>query len=420
MIKFKFNNASASENETKIFDFANSAISSNFVNNKELCSFGEPTEINSANKINSATQGENTYTPEHSEGKSEVSQANLASEADLAESANCDQTKQSIAEQSTTAQARAIRNYLISSYDYDLSKIRCQKSGRLTKELGDQELVLAYQLADYDLIRLSEELERFALHNSPVEFNWLNTSTSRLEILKSSDPRGFFNFAIKSIVEDSGYYQSSKKLTNGDFTSEGRFEFVVDYWRFVAELESSDSYASLDFNSLNDKLLLVLCIADTRQLEKLVNREINFDYFSRAIARGVLAEVINKLVSRLINDYKIKNFIPFEKPLTSKDIYEISRRLKARQDSQSATTNFKARRFQELKRAKDSDNYTNNLIGEAMLCNKDKSDFIMMLETRRAVAMMSNYNFAKLNSLAELTKTDPSRVTTARVVKLKF
>lgn len=407
MIKFKF------ENKNEVFD--NSAISSNFVQTKEFHSSSEPTAINSANKINSANCDQAT--------RAIKAESSINSESSLL---GCDpaylgdQAKQSIAEQSTTAQARAIRNYLISSYDYDLSKIRCQKSGRLTKELGDQELVLAYQLADYDLIRLSEELERFALHNSPVEFNWLNTSTSRLEILKSSDPRGFFNFAIKSIVEDSGYYQSSKKLTNGDFTNEGRFEFVVDYWRFVAELESSNSYDSLDFNSLNDKLLLVLCIADTRQLEKLINREINFDYFHKAIARGVLAEVINKLVSRLINDYKIKNFIPFEKPLTSKDIYEISRRLKARQDSQSATTNFKARRFQELKRAKDSDNYTNNLIGEAMLCNKDKSEFIMMLETRRAVAMMSNYNFAKLNSLAELTKTDPSRVTTARVVKLKF
>ena len=399
MIKFNF----ASKTE----DFDNSAILANSVQTEQS---SNADQINTANKINAATN------PERSEAIREsanaFSKANQTSSAIEAESAS--------ELGSLKAQATAIRNYLISSYDYDLSKIRCQKSGRLTKILDDQELVLAYQLADYDLIRLSEELERFALHNSPVEFNWLNTSTSRLEILKSSDPRGFFNFAIKSIVEDSGYYQSSKKLTNGDFTSEGRFEFVVDYWRFVAELESSDSYSSLDFNSLNDKLLLVLCIADTRQLEKLVNREINFDYFHKAIARGVLAEVINKLVSRLINDYKIKNFIPFEKPLTSKDIYEISRRLKARQDSQSATTNYKARRFQELKRAKDSDNFTNNLIGEAMLCNKDKSEFIMMLETRRAAAMMTNYNFGKLNSLAELSKVDPSRIATARVVKIKF
>lgn len=386
------------------FNFNNSAILANSVQEQS----SNADQINTANKINTAIH------PEQSEAIREVSNANeSANEPSGASKAESDFS-------SLANQAAAIRNYLISSYDYDLSKMRCQKSGRLTKILDDQELVLAYQLADYDLIRLSEELERFALHNSPVKFNWLNTSTSRLEILKSNDPRGFFNFAIKSIVEDSGYYQSAKKLTNGDFTSEGRFEFVVDYWRFVAELESSDSYASLDFNSLNDKLLLVLCIADTRQLEKLVNREINFEYFHKAIARGVLAEVINKLVSRLINDYKIKNFIPFEKPLTSKDIYEISRRLKARQDSQSATTNYKARRFQELKRAKDSDNFTNNLIGEAMLCNKDKSEFIMMLETRRAAAMMTNYNFSKLNSLAELSKTDPSRITTARIVKIKF
>ena len=310
--------------------------------------------------------------------------------------------------------AKTIRDYLMTSYDQDLTILRCAKSGRITYRISDEELTTMFSLANNDLAKLAERIE-LLISQSHTAPSWLFEDDQSLDRLRISEPVEFFNFAIKSLVSLSSYYLQFRRPRDNSLTTDGKFQLNSEFYRFAEqsfsywEQQGTDSLAQL--NDLNDKLILMLCIGATSQVEKILDSELSFHWVSEQLLSGQLFEKLSKLLNNIINRYRIAHGLALQDKLTISDIERISS--EARNAYQLANERARQQRaklaassssyFKKLKQRKAPDYYLENLIGELMIANRDKTDYFNQLTKRKAELLWANKPLAKLDKIAKLT-----------------
>ena len=285
--------------------------------------------------------------------------------------------------------AQSIRDYLLNSYDQDLTVLRCAKSGRITYRISNAELTTMFQLANNDLAKLAERVELLVSqsHTAP---SWLFEDDQSLDRLRASQPVEFFNFAIKSLVSLSKYYLQFRRTRDNSLTTDGKFQLNSEFYRFA---ETSFSYWQAEghelakLNELNDKLILMLCINRYRVAHGLALAD-----------RLTVADI-----ERLSRESRIANQLANER----------EREQRARLAASSA--NY----FKKLKQKKAPDYYLENLIGELMVANNDKKDYINELTKKKAELVWANKPLAKLDKLARLTNSN-SPTPAIKTVTVKF
>ena len=338
-----------------------------------------------------------------------------------------------------TAIAEQIKKYLANSYDYDITKFRCPKSGRVTRKLADDELVTIYELVGQDLVKLAERLE--LLHSySHVSFAWLVEDDTTLDKLRYSQPLEFFIYATSQLVDTNSYYCQYRKRSNGMLTTEGRYQLSADFAIYCEQLELAlaDEPSLLDDNSLaelNEKLLIMLSIGATYKLENLIGEELSFDWLIDKLISGNLLPLLNKLLNQIINDYKVKHNIAFSQQLSYQDVQRLSRQArqqalaesKAKQEWIAKLQTTKATYHQKVKTSRSGykvtqvTNLMENLISELSLANNDKQDYLNRLLKQQANNLASGKPVAKLQNLVRQTITPTDQQASGlKTVKLNF
>lgn len=337
-----------------------------------------------------------------------------------------------------TAIAEQIKKYLANSYDYDITKFRCPKSGRVTRKLADDELVTIYELVGQDLVKLAERLE--LLHSySHVSFAWLVEDDTTLDKLRYSEPLEFFIYATSQLVDVNKYYCQYRKRSNGMLTTEGRYQLNADFAIYCEQLELAlaDQPSLLDDNSLtelNEKLLLMLSIGATSKLENLIGEELSFDWLVSKLISGNLLPLLNKLLNQIINDYKIKHGIAFNQELSYQDVQRLSRQArqqaladsKAKQEWIAKLQATKATYHQKVKTSRSGYKVTQvtslmeNLISELSLANNDKQDYLNRLVKQQATNLADGKSVAKLQQLARQATNQATSQPTIKTIKLNF
>lgn len=327
--------------------------------------------------------------------------------------------------------AQSIRDYLLNSYDQDLTILRCAKSGRITYRISDDELTTMFQLANNDLAKLAERVELLVSqsHTAP---SWLFEDDQSLDRLRANQPIEFFNFAIKSLVSLSKYYLQFRRTRDNSLTTDGKFQLNSEFYRFA---ETSFRYWQADgqdlaqLNELNDKLILMLCIGATSEVEKALDAELSFDWVSEQLLNGELFAKLTKLLNTIINRYRIAHGLALADRLTVADIERLSRESRIanqlanerEREQRARLTASSANYFKKLKQKKAPDYYLENLIGELMVANQDKKDYINELTKRKAELVWANKPLAKLDKLARLASAgNPTPAIKTVTVKFNF
>lgn len=318
----------------------------------------------------------------------------------------------STASQSSSSLATSLKTYLFNSYDLDLTKLRCAKSGRVTYVISDQELETLFQLADNNLAKFAERVE-LLVSQSHTAASWVLEDDQSLDRLRASQPVEFFNFAIRSLVELSSYYLQFRYKRDNALTSAGRFQVNSEFYRFAEqsfsywEQASAEQLAQLD--SLNDKLILMLCIGATSQAEKILDSELSFDWVARELANGTLLPRLNKLLNNIINAYRLRHNLALDARLSVNDIERLARETRianqqqreAEREQRAKLAASSANYFRKLKQKKSPNYYLDNLIGELMVANNDKADYITQLTMKKAQWLLADKSLAKLDKLAK-------------------
>lgn len=311
----------------------------------------------------------------------------------------------------------SIKSYLAKSYDFDILTIRCAKSGRVRYSIADDELLAMADLCDYDLVKLSERLERIHSfsNTSPL---WLFEDDNSLDKLRYTQPKDFFCYAIKELVSLNSYYATQRLRANGMFTSTGRYLLNSDFNIFMEafdKLYANGGLPSSELNDLNEKLLLLLSIGATSQIESLINSELTFDWVMEQLANSELLNKFSKLLNQIINKFKLKNGYAFDHKLTINDINKLAKQRALQKENETKAQNewlaklraTNASYFQKVKTSRSGykrnevTSLMENLIGELMLANKDKRDYIDQLTMKRASLIVNGKDTSKLNALAK-------------------
>ena len=325
--------------------------------------------------------------------------------------------------------AQSIRDYLLNSYDQDLTVLRCAKSGRITYRISDAELTTMFQLANNDLAKLAERIE-LLVSQSHTAASWLFEDDQSLDRLRANQPVEFFNFAIKSLVSLSKYYLQFRRPRDNSLTTDGKFQLNSEFYRFA---ETSFRYWQADgqdlakLNELNDKLILMLCISATSEVEKALANELSFDWISEQLLSGCLYDKLSKLLNTIINRYRVAHGLALADRLTVNDIERLSRESRIanqlanerEREQRARLAASSANYFKKLKQKKAPDYYLENLIGELMVANNDKKDYINELTKKKAELVWANKPLTKLDKLARLTNSN-SPTPAIKTVTVKF
>lgn len=311
----------------------------------------------------------------------------------------------------------SIKNYLANSYDYNILALRCAKCGSITKLINDDELLTLFHLNNDSLTKLAERLELFHSYAN-TKLTWLVEDDESLDKLRYDEPKEFFCYAIRELVNVNKYYCQYRHRSNGMLTTEGRYQVNADFSIFCEQFELTIAEQSInvnDFEELNEKLLLMLSIGATSKLESIIKGELSFDWFLSELVSGGLLIKLNKYLNTIINDYKVKHGLAYDHRLTINDVSRISKASRAQALAESkAKTEWiaklqatKANYFQKVKtsrsgyKSNEVINLMENLIGELMLANNDKSDYLNQLTFKRAKLLVDGKDTTKLNELAK-------------------
>lgn len=335
----------------------------------------------------------------------------LTSEAEAnAAEASSNLTNESIANQATT-----LRHYLASSYDCDITILRCPKTGKPYYRIDDRELVAIFDCAGSDLVRFAERMEQVVRYPA-VNPAWLVSDDESLERLCASQPVEFFNFAISNLIGINSFYQSLRKSGTGALTNDGKFLFNSAAFAFAERSYRYWAHASREqvaqLADLNQKLILALAIDASDKIEKLINQELSFEWVAQELESGNLLAALTKSINQILNSYRLKHNLALADRLTVADIEKIARqriaesRASERKHSEAlrAYRDSQANQFRQLKKAKARNPYLETLVSELMLANNDKEDYLNQLTMRKAQLLDSNKPFTHLDKLAKAAR----------------
>ena len=330
-------------------------------------------------------------------------------EAKAAEASN------SIANESIASQAEALRHYLASSYDCDITILRCPKTGKPYYRIDDRELVAIFDCAGSDLVQFAERMEQVVRYPA-VNPAWLVSDDESLEKLCTSQPVEFFNFAISNLIGINSFYQSLRKSGTGALTNDGKFLFNSAAFAFAERSYRYWSHASREqvaqLADLNQKLILALAIDASDKIEKLINQELSFEWVAQELESGNLLNSLSKSINQILNSYRLKHSLALADRLTVADIEKIARQRIAesraserkRSEALRAYRDSQANQFRQLKKAKARNPYLETLVSELMLANNDKEDYLNQLTMRKAQLLDSNKPFTHLDKLAKAVR----------------
>ena len=320
-----------------------------------------------------------------------------------------------LSNESIASQAIALRNYLASSYDCDITILRCPKTGKPYYCIDDRELVAIFDCAGSDLVRFAERMEQVVRYPA-VNPAWLVSDDESLEKLCASQPVEFFNFAIGNLVGINSFYQSLLKSGTGALTNDGKFLFNSAAFAFAERSYRYWARASREqvaqLAELNQKLILALAIDASDKIEKLINQELSFEWVAEELEAGSLLTTLSKSINQILNSYRLKHSLALADRLTVADIERIARQRIAesraseqkRSEALRAYRNTQASQFQQLKKAKARNPYLETLVSELMLANNDKEDYLNQLTMRKAQLLDNNKPFTHLDKLAKAAR----------------
>lgn len=327
---------------------------------------------------------------------------------------------------SIAREAQTLRRYLIASYDYDISSIRCRRCGSPIYRISDDQLVALWKSHDYDYVKFANALERLVAY-SPISVHWVNTSASNLEWLRLNRPHEYLRYCINSLVEDLAYYQTYFIPRLNDLSWEGKFLLASDFWRFAEEYDKALAEGYLADQTLVadliDKITLLLAIGGVSRLKALAQSEMGFDWFLAELKSRTLADSLDRLINQILNEYRAKHSLHFGTRLTIADIEKIaSQEKRARLDKEhhekiAMANYYKTKHFQSLKKTSPKDPFLEGLIGELMAVNHDKVDYINRLTERKAQQIIANKSTVRLNQ-ALANVTSPTRNPVIKAVSL--
>lgn len=311
----------------------------------------------------------------------------------------------------------SIKQFLTDSYEFDITSLRCPKSGSLTYVISDSELETLYRLADNNLEALAESLETLHSYASPA-ITWRLVKDDSLDILRYEQPREFFNYAIRELADINSYYSRYRDRRNGEFSPTGKFQIQADFSRFAEQAEAywaseQGQQALAELPSLNEKLLLLLSIGGTSRIEKLIANELSFDWVIAELTSGNLLPRLTKFLNQIINEYKLKHGIGFDSRLTIADINRISQQArqqalaesKAKAEWRAKLIAQKASYHQKVKtsrsRTNDYAKLADNIIAELELVNTDRNDYINQATMKRASLMFNDKDTTAITRLAK-------------------
>ncbi len=335
----------------------------------------------------------------------------LASEAE----AKAAEATNNLANDSVASQAEALRHYLASSYECDITILRCPKTGKPYYKIDDRELVAIFDCAGSDLVRFAERMEQVVRYPA-VNPAWLVSDDESLERLCASQPVEFFNFAISNLIGINSFYQSLRKSGTGALTNDGKFLFNSAAFAFAERSYRYWAHASREqvaqLAELNQKLILALAIDASDKIEKLLKQELSFDWVAQELESGSLLAALTKSINQILNSYRIKHNLALADRLTVADIEKIARqriadsRASERKHSEAlrAYRDSQANQFRQLKKAKARNPYLETLVSELMLANNDKEDYLNQLTMRKAQLLDSNKPFTHLDKLAKAVR----------------
>lgn len=225
--------------------------------------------------------------------------------------------------------AQTLRDYLVQTYEFDITQMRCPDTGTRLERISDSDLVGLYQANNSDLVALSEAIE-YRIAYLPVSTLFFNKSIDRLASLATTNIWQFFCYGLGYLI---GYNLTNVSLIAGDRlnkpSTEHRAELRLDYFRLIERLESlTDAEADrliAQLPDLNNSLTLLLACGGVAKLE--ANGEVGrltTDKVYDLVAANKLLDYLNGITAKLANYYKLAHKLPLDHKLTLSDIQKIS------------------------------------------------------------------------------------------------
>lgn len=225
--------------------------------------------------------------------------------------------------------AQTLRDYLVQTYEFDITQLRCPDTGTRLERISDSDLVGLYQANGSDLVALSEAIE-YRIAYLPVSTLFFNKSIDRLASLATTNLWQFFCYGLGYLI---GYNLTNVSLIAGDRlnrpSTEHRASLRLDYFRLIERLESlTDAEADrliAQLPDLNNSLILLLACGGVAKLESSgeVGR-LTTDKVYDLVAANKLLDYLNGITAKLANYYKLAHKLPLDHKLTLADIQKIS------------------------------------------------------------------------------------------------
>lgn len=243
--------------------------------------------------------------------------------------------------------AQTLRDYLVQTYEFDITQMRCPDTGTRLERISDSDLVGLYQANGSDLVALSEAIE-YRIAYLPVSTLFFNKSIDRLASLATTNLWQFFCYGLGYLI---GYNLTNVSLIAGDRlnkpTTEHRVELRLDYFRLVERLESlTDDEADrliAQLPDLNNSLVLLLACGGVAKLEASGEvARLTTDKVFDLVAADKLLDYLNGITAKLANYYKLAHKLPLDHKLTLSDIQKIS------QSDYAARQARRQQRFNEI------------------------------------------------------------------------